>query len=149
MTANISGVGGVGGVGGVTEKTLNKPDEQDFDKHRDGASLNDTAQFDALMNNGTNAENDVNPASEKIVFNEAPSNAGDKILDAFMGMKENITTRHDDITKMLGGEGDGAMSMRDMLSSQRALSNLSMTEDLIAKIVGKTTQNLDTMMKQQ
>lgn len=143
MTANV------GGVGSITEKGLTKPEEQDLEKLQESVNADDTAQFDALMNNGIKDESETSVAGEKIVFNEAPSNAGDKILDAFIGMKENITTRHNDITNMLGGGKDGGMSMKDMINSQRAITNLSMTEDLIAKIVGKATQNLDTLMKQQ
>ncbi|OQX39187.1 MAG: EscI/YscI/HrpB family type III secretion system inner rod protein [Oceanospirillales bacterium LUC14_002_19_P2] len=142
MTTNING------VGGVTEKGLQKSDEQDLEQLKEQADSEDTAQFDALMNEGgIKSESETNVAGEPVVFKEAPANAGDKILNAFMGMKDNIETRHSDINKMLGGEG--FMSMKDMINSQRAITNLTMTEDLIAKIVGKATQNIDTLMKQQ
>lgn len=138
----------INGVGGVTEKGLQKSDEQNLEKLKEQADSDDASQFDALMNGGgIKNEGDTNVAGEPVVFKEAPANAGDKILNAFMEMKDNIDKRHGDINKMLGGED--FMSMKDMISSQRAITNLTLTEDLIAKIVGKTTQNIDTLMKLQ
>ena len=44
---------------------------------------------------------------------------------------------------------DEALSMRDMFKTQKAMTNLMMTEDLIGKVVGKATQTIETMAKQQ
>lgn len=150
MTMNVGGgVGGVGGVGGITEKGLPKREDLDIEKLKDETSSADAEKFDALMKDGIGIKNEggTNIAGQEIAFKEAPANAGDKILNAFMGMKDNIETRHDKVNKLLSGEG--FMSMKDMINSQRAITNLTLTEDLIAKIVGKATQNIDTLMKQQ
>ena len=139
--------GNIGKIGGVTEKILDKQKVQDFENLKENVSNEDASQFNNLMDSSIKPENKINIDDNEISIGKAQDNVGDKILNAFQNMKENIDTRHKDINTKLNSNEN--LSMQQMFQTQRAIANLTMTEDLIAKIVGKTTQNLDTLMKQQ
>ena len=138
---------GVGTVGTATEKAFSRPEQQTPDKLAERPDERDAGQFDALLESNLKNENQVNLQGGDLPLQEAPENLGDRILNAFQGMKENIDGRHQKIDNLLGGEE--ILSMQDMFKTQKAMTNLMMTEDLIGKVVGKSTQTLETLMKQQ
>ncbi len=138
---------GINNIGSVTEKALKKQDQQQFDKLTEKPDERDAKNFDAEMAQNFKNESTTNLNGSQVALKEAPENLGDRILNAFQGMKENIDGRHQKIDNMLGSED--IMSMKDMFQTQKAMTNLMMTEDLIGKVVGKSTQTLETMMKQQ
>ena len=141
---------GISKIGSVTEKSFEKPNQFDLkDKEKSLKADEKADDFSKLLENNKElkAENKTSIDGGDIAFKEAPSNAGDKILNAFQGMKGNIDTQHAKVDKLLNS--DEIMSMKDMFKTQRAMTNLTMTQDLIGKVVGKSTQTLETMMKQQ
>ena len=139
---------GVNNIGTATEKALTKQDQQQLDKLVDRPDDKDADNFSALLEQeGIKNESTTNVQGGEVPLKEAPENLGDKILNAFQGMKENIDTRHQKIDNMLGS--DEILSMQDMFKTQKAMTNLMMTEDLIGKVVGKATQTVETLMKQQ
>ena len=92
-------------------------------------------------------ESETNLNGGQVELKQAPDNLADRILNGFQGIKDNIDAGHQKVDKMLGS--DEIMSMKDMFQTQRAMTNLMMTEDLIGKVVGKGTQAVETLMKQQ
>ncbi|MBE8232898.1 MAG: hypothetical protein HAW67_04125, partial [Endozoicomonadaceae bacterium] len=75
------------------------------------------------------------------------SQIGDKILDAIQGVKSNIDNQSNKVNDLLGSSD--ALSLKDMLKTQKAMSNLMLTQELVGKVAGKSTQIFETMLKQQ
>ena len=72
---------------------------------------------------------------------------GDKVLQGMQGLRDHVQSRSDIIQNHLKpGE---AMGMQDMFRTQMALTNLMITEDYIGKIVSKSTQTFDTLLRNQ
>ncbi|WP_281646118.1 EscI/YscI/HrpB family type III secretion system inner rod protein [Parendozoicomonas sp. Alg238-R29] len=138
---------GINNVGSVTEKALKKQDQQQLEKLLDKPDDRDAENFNAQMESGLKNESQTSVQGGPVELKQAPENLGDRILNGFQGLKENIDSRHQKIDNMLSS--DEALSMQDMFKTQKAMTNLMMTEDLIGKVVGKATQTLETMMKQQ
>ncbi|MTI14155.1 type III secretion system inner rod subunit SctI [Sansalvadorimonas verongulae] len=138
---------GINNVGSVTEKALKKQDQQQLEKLLDKPDDRDAEDFNAQMEAGLKSENETSIEGSPVELKQAPDNLGDRILNAFQGMKENIDSRHQKIDNMLSS--DETLSMRDMFKTQKAMTNLMMTEDLIGKVVGKATQTIETLAKQQ
>ena len=137
----------ISNIGSVTEKTLKKQDQQQFDKQLEQPDSRDTADFNAQMEQGLKGESETNFENAPVELKQAPENLADRILNGFQGLKDNIDARHQKVDKLLGS--DEIMSMKDMFKTQKAMTNLMMTEDLIGKVVGKATQSIETLMKQQ
>ncbi len=72
---------------------------------------------------------------------------GDKILRGMQGLKDHVDAGRDDIVTNF--EGNESLSMRDMFKTQMAMTNLMVTEDYIGKIVSKSTQTFDTLLRNQ
>ncbi|MGI9275655.1 MAG: EscI/YscI/HrpB family type III secretion system inner rod protein [Endozoicomonas sp.] len=72
---------------------------------------------------------------------------GDKILQGMQGLREHMDGRADQVKSYLGK--DEALSMREMFQTQMAMTNLMVTEDYIGKIVSKSTQTFDTLLRNQ
>ena len=138
---------GINNIGSVTEKALKKQDQQQIDKLLDKPDDRDAESFNKQMQDGFKNESQTNVQGGEVQLKEAPANLGDRILNSFQNLKENIDTKHQKVDKLLGS--DEIMSMKDMFQTQKAMTNLMMTEDLIGKVVGKATQTVETMMKQQ
>ena len=72
---------------------------------------------------------------------------GDKVLQGMQGLRDHVQSRSDIVQNHLKpGE---AMGMQDMFRTQMALTNLMITEDYIGKIVSKSTQTFDTLLRNQ
>ena len=137
-------------IGSVTEKGFNKQEKFDLENpDKELKSPQDADEFSNLLDGQSGFENESQIAinNEAVQLKESPANVGDKILNAFQGVKDSIDTQHTKVDQLLNK--DEALSMRDMFKTQKAMSNLMMTQDLIGKVVGKSTQSLETLMKQQ
>lgn len=141
----------IGKIGTVTEKSFNKPEQFDQKQSEKEAKAKEgSGVFDELVkdqNVPLKNENKTTLDGSDVQLKEAPSNIGDKILGVFQGMKGNIDTQHQKVDKLLNS--DEVLSMKDMFKTQKAITNLTLTQDLMSKIVGKSTQSLETLMKQQ
>jgi type III secretion system YscI/HrpB-like protein len=72
---------------------------------------------------------------------------GDKILRGMQGLKDHVEAGRDQVVSNIKpGE---TMTMQDMFSTQMAMTNLMVTEDYIGKIVSKSTQTFDTLLRNQ
>ncbi len=112
------------------------------------------SQFDQLMNKdnqgaqqNTQAENPETVNKAENVQQTEKLSLGDKILQGFQGVRENIESQAVGIEQRLNS--DEVMSTRNIFETQNAMAKLTMTEDLIGKIVSKSTQNLESLLKNQ
>lgn len=137
----------ISNIGSVTDKALDKQSQQQFDKQLDKPDNRDAADFNAQMEQGFKGESETNLENTPVELKQAPDNLADRILNGFQGLKDNIDVQHQKVDNLLGS--DEIMSMKDMFKTQKAMTNLMMTQDLIGKVVGKATQSIETMMKQQ
>lgn len=72
---------------------------------------------------------------------------GDKVLQGMQGLRDHVEGRADLVKQhLVPGE---AMGMKDMFKTQMAMTNLMITEDYIGKIVSKSTQTFDTLLRNQ
>lgn len=72
---------------------------------------------------------------------------GDKVLQGMQGLREHVEAgREKVVSKLEPGE---PLTMRDMFHTQMAMTNLMVTEDYIGKIVSKSTQTFDTLLRNQ
>ncbi|MCY4472650.1 MAG: hypothetical protein OXC07_07525 [Kistimonas sp.] len=138
---------GISGVGSATEKSFAPQEQKSFGADGQQPDSQDADSFSSQLEQGIRSEKETNVEGSPIVLKENPGNLGDKILNGFQGLKDNIDGRHQKVDQMLGSEE--ILSMKDMFQTQRAMTNLMMTQDLIGKVVGKATQTVETMMKQQ
>nr|MDT0253920.1 EscI/YscI/HrpB family type III secretion system inner rod protein [Endozoicomonas sp.] len=72
---------------------------------------------------------------------------GDKVLQGMQGLRDHVESKADLVKKHL--EPGEAMGMKDMFKTQMAMTNLMITEDYIGKIVSKSTQTFDTLLRNQ
>lgn len=72
---------------------------------------------------------------------------GDKILQGMQGIRDQVEMKSEAV-KMSMAPGE-AMNMREMFQTQMAMTNLMVTEDYIGKIVSKSTQTFDTLLRNQ
>ena len=80
----------------------------------------------------------------------APSSPGDAILRGLERMSSDFKGAVDNIAKTAQGAKPGEMmSASDLMRMQFALTQVTMQQDVTAKVVGKATQNLDTFLKNQ
>ena len=112
------------------------------------------SQFDQLMNKDNQGPQENAPAENPETVNKLDSteqagklSLGDKILQGFQGIRENIESQAAGIEQRLNS--DEVMSTRNIFETQNAMAKLTMTEDLIGKIVSKSTQNLESLLKNQ
>ena len=89
----------INNVGSVTEKALKKQDQQQLEKLLDKPDDRDAEDFNKQMEAGFKAENKTSIEGSPVELKQAPDNLGDRILNAFQGMKENIDSRHQKIDK--------------------------------------------------
>ncbi len=72
---------------------------------------------------------------------------GDKVLRGMQGLREHVELKSGLVKKQL--EPGEEMSIRDMFQTQMTMTNLMITEDYIGKIVSKSTQTFDTLLRNQ
>ncbi|WP_461537753.1 type III secretion system inner rod subunit SctI [Spongorhabdus nitratireducens] len=110
-------------------------------------------QFDKLMNAGQQPQEqtpaELPDAVNKLDGTEQASKPtlGDKILQGFQGVRDNIEGQAANIHQKMNSSE--IMSTKDIIETQQALAKLQVTEDLVGKIVSKSTQNLESLLKNQ
>jgi type III secretion system YscI/HrpB-like protein len=78
------------------------------------------------------------------------SSPGDAILQGLQRMSNDFSQKSGEISKTLESVKPGeSLSASDMLRMQYAMTEVSMQQDMAAKVVGKVTQSLDTLLKAQ
>ncbi len=77
-----------------------------------------------------------------------PLNIGESILSSLQGVSENMREAHAKIHAMLDPQG-GAMTVQQGLALQFQVAVTTMQYDLLGKVVAKSVQNLDQMVKMQ
>ena len=85
---------GINNVGSVTEKALKKQDQQQLEKLLDKPDDRDAESFNSQMEAGFKNESQTNIQGNPVELKKAPENLGDRILNGFQGLKENIDSRH-------------------------------------------------------
>ena len=75
---------------------------------------------------------------------------GDKILRGMQGLRDHVEAGRADVQSAMTPPQEGeVMNMQQMFKTQMAMTNLMVTEDYIGKIVSKSTQTFDTLLKNQ
>ncbi len=92
----------------------------------------------------------VAPASQVADFEQAmsraPGNLGADLLNELGEIKAQFTEAKQDLEVRLSTPADDPNSLMEM---QWALMRITMQEELIAKTVGKMSQNVETLLKTQ
>ncbi len=134
----------------LVEKTLDTPQEGGFSTPEE-PDAEAAGRFEDLLTEQNPAE--INEPLELEAINvtqEAESGAltlGDKVLQGMQGLREQVESKADMVKLHL--EPGEAMNMKDMFQTQMAMTNLMVTEDYIGKIVSKSTQTFDTLLRNQ
>lgn len=116
-------------VDGVEQAALSRPPVEAADAVRDAARLLPMAP----------------PESAATV---APPSLGQSILDGINSVRSQFDASATRIASMLDARSTD-LTVRDMMAVQMQISTFTVQQDLMGKIVGKTTQNVDQMLKAQ
>lgn len=71
---------------------------------------------------------------------------GDSLLSGLSDLKRDFTSAKEELKAQMATPGDDPASLMQM---QWSLMRITMQEELIAKTVGKMSQNVETLMKTQ
>lgn len=135
----------------LVEKTLDTPQEGGF-SNPDQPDADNIGKFEDLV-----SEKAVTKDAQQVDL-AASVNAtqpvagaeltlGDKVLQGMQGLREHVEMKSARVKQELSTEE--SMSMREMFRTQMAMTNLMVTEDYIGKIVSKSTQTFDTLLRNQ
>ena len=118
-----------------TQEGFAKPDQPDAEA---------AGRFADLV---SSQQTDVNPMRAAASPDTPGMTLGDKVLQGMQGLRDHVQSRSDIVQNHLKpGE---TMGMQDMFKTQMAMTNLMITEDYIGKIVSKSTQTFDTLLRNQ
>jgi type III secretion system YscI/HrpB-like protein len=78
----------------------------------------------------------------------APPSLGQSILDGIHSVRGQFDAASAHIEGLLQSQSVD-LTVRDMMAVQMQISTFTVQQDLMGKIVGKTTQNIDQMLKAQ
>lgn len=125
----------------------------------DVAAVDEVARFDAALQGGApqpdapagaHAEDVKFEPVQETAPTSAASSPGDAILRGLERMSSDFRGSVDHINKAVEGVKPGEMmSASDLMRMQFSLTQVTMQQDVTAKVVGKATQNLDTFLKNQ
>jgi type III secretion system YscI/HrpB-like protein len=90
---------------------------------------------------------ELNPNLQTLEF--TPNSLGERILATFDQMRETHHTTMAEMNGMLSPAAGEKASLPDLMTVYLEVYRLTITEDMLAKLVGKATQNLDTLLKGQ
>lgn len=122
----------------------------------------DVARFETAMNTAeasVTVENGAEAAVQTAHFappmaqpekpvETAPPSLGQSILDGIGSLRGQFDASAAKIENYLDAKSVD-LTVRDMMSVQMQISTLTIQQDLMGKIVGKATQNVDQMLKAQ
>lgn len=139
----------IGKAGEALEKALDKSQEGGFSKS-DQPEEGDAGRFAELLSSAPSKEVGQTGQQPQTSVQDTQIPAltlGDKVLQGMQGLKDHVEQKAD-LVKLHMAPGD-AMGMKDMFQTQMAMTNLMITEDYIGKIVSKSTQTFDTLLRNQ
>ena len=136
----------------LIEKTLDTPQEGGGFSTPDQPDADNVGKFEDLVSGQPGAENaqaaDIAAPVNATQASDAPAmTLGDKVLQGMQGLREQVEMKSDAV-KMHLQPGE-SLNMRQMFETQMAMTNLMVTEDYIGKIVSKSTQTFDTLLRNQ
>ena len=103
---------------------------------------------EADANQFTNLMEENDPTVVEVKTQETPEpGMGDKILEGLSDLKAGMNNQTTSINESVAATE--AMSHQELLKLQLEVQKLGMTQELMAKTAGKSTQNLDTLLKSQ
>ena len=125
--------------------------EKAFEKTQEGFTSADQPEEEAVgrfaeLLSGSNNEA-VQAANKSTEVAQPALTLGDKVLQGMQGLRDHVEAKTSLVkTQLQPGE---TMGMREMFQTQMAMTNLMITEDYIGKIVSKSTQTFDTLLRNQ
>ncbi|WP_018692193.1 EscI/YscI/HrpB family type III secretion system inner rod protein [Algicola sagamiensis] len=103
---------------------------------------------EADANQFTNLMEENDPTVVEVKVQETPEpGMGDKILEGLSDLKAGMNNHTTSINESVAATE--TMSHQELLKLQLEVQKLGMTQELMAKTAGKSTQNLDTLLKSQ
>ncbi len=149
-------------AGQTTLPTPSQADGGDIQRFQEaiagGAQPSQTvAGVDGLASSGINEVNKLNalepnamPPSTAVEFPASPApTLGDTILQGFEKMRASQQTSIANINDIAARGQTNPLSAQDMISMQMQMTSVMLEHDLVAKVVGKATQSLETLFKSQ
>ena len=134
----------------LVEKTLDKPQDGGFGTP-DQPDSDAVTRFEDLVSESPGApeavSSDLPPVNETQAVETPALTLGDKILQGMQGLRDQVEMKSDMVKANL--EPGEALNMKEMFQTQMAMTNLMVTEDYIGKIVSKSTQTFDTLLRNQ
>lgn len=134
----------------LVEKTLDKPQDGGFGTP-DQPDSNSVVRFEDLISAKPDAPEavpaDLPPVKETRQADAPALTLGDKILQGMQGLRDHVEMKSDRVNDSL--QSGETLNMREMFRTQMAMTNLMVTEDYIGKIVSKSTQTFDTLLRNQ
>ena len=133
----------------LVEKTLDKSQEGGFGtpEQPDSESV---GRFEDLVSAKAEAPEAIPqdlPVNETQQAEAPALTLGDKILQGMQGLRDQVEMKSDMVKANL--EPGESLNMKEMFQTQMAMTNLMVTEDYIGKIVSKSTQTFDTLLRNQ
>ncbi|MBK8896437.1 MAG: type III secretion system inner rod subunit SctI [Candidatus Competibacteraceae bacterium] len=139
------------GVKPIVERVAEQAAEGQSSVAPKTAAASDAARFQEALNGAQETAPVEAPAGPKPLeaspVEPSAASPGDAILQALQRMRadyQNATGQAANLTP-----ADGNLSMQDLLRTQMDLNQASMQVDLTAKVVGKVTQGIETLIKSQ
>lgn len=93
---------------------------------------------------------DVTPPVDQTMMDN-PATLGDRILASVDSMRTQYHQTIEHMTTTLDNHvtADSSMSVRDMMQMMVEVQKLTLQEEMLSKLAGKSSQNLDTLLKGQ
>ena len=144
------------GPSGMTEAAANLP------QARIPAAENDVEMFNAAMTGPVTATSEAASAANITSVTEIVPNAlgdqvttkvtsiGDHILGGLEKMRADMSGQENNILNTLHtSSSSGAMEVQDMIELQMQVTGWAIQQELVSKVVSKSTQTVDQLMKAQ
>jgi hypothetical protein len=106
----------------------------------------DAEKFSRLMETGNSAS--PPPAVAACDSTKTTECLGDKMLARMSSMGEEFQKTWSEVADVVAGP-DNSLSMQDMLRAQMHLVRVAAEYEAIGKAIGKSTQNVDQMLRMQ
>ena len=105
--------------------------------------------FDAeLFSRLLESQRSAAPAAVTSTPQPTGNGLGDKMLSRMSSMGDDFQKTWQDVADVVSGP-DNTLSMQDMLRAQMHLVRVSTEYEVIGKVIGKSTQNVDQMLHMQ
>lgn len=139
------------GTGQVVERVAERAAENQPAIAPEEANASDATRFREALGGGAQAA-PVEAAAEPPAVEPggvmpASASPGDSILQSLQKMRSDYREATGKVESST--RADGNPSVQDLLRTQMELNRVSMQVDLTAKVVGKATQGIETLVKSQ